>query len=42
MSRIPPTPVESVSPAARDFMSRRGELNVFRLLAGAPKVFDGA
>jgi 4-carboxymuconolactone decarboxylase len=41
VSRIPLTPVESVSPAARDFMRRRGELNVFRLLAGAPKVFDG-
>ncbi|MEW1654301.1 carboxymuconolactone decarboxylase family protein [Streptomyces sp. NPDC093707] len=41
MSRIPLTPVESVSPAARDFMRRHGELNVFRLLAGAPKVFDG-
>ncbi|MYV46436.1 hypothetical protein [Streptomyces sp. SID2888] len=34
-------PVESVSPAARDFMCRRGELNVSRLLAGAPKVFAG-
>lgn len=41
MSRIPLTPVESVTPTARDFMRRRGELNVFRLLAGAPKVFDG-
>ncbi|MFE7430879.1 carboxymuconolactone decarboxylase family protein [Streptomyces sp. NPDC057545] len=41
MSRIPLTPVESVGPAARDFMRRRGELNAFRLLAGAPKVFDG-
>ena len=41
MSRIPLTSVDSVTPAARDFMSRRGELNVFRLLAGAPQVFDG-
>ncbi|GLW07975.1 hypothetical carboxymuconolactone decarboxylase [Microtetraspora sp. NBRC 13810] len=41
MSRIPLTPVESLAPAARDFMRRRGELNVFRLLAGAPEVFDG-
>ncbi|MEU6016872.1 carboxymuconolactone decarboxylase family protein [Streptomyces sp. NPDC047515] len=41
MSRIPLTPVASVSPAARDFLDRHGELNVFRLLAGAPRVFDG-
>ncbi|KUJ34003.1 carboxymuconolactone decarboxylase family protein [Streptomyces sp. MI02-2A] len=41
MSRIPLSPAASASPDARDFMRRRGELNVFRLLAGAPKVFDG-
>lgn len=41
MSRIPLTPVESLTPTARDFLRRHGELNVFRLLAGAPKVFDG-
>lgn len=41
MSRLPLTRIEDATPAAREFMHRRGELNVFRLLAGAPRVFDG-
>jgi 4-carboxymuconolactone decarboxylase len=41
MSRIPLTDPAQASPTAREFISRRGELNVFRLLAGAPRVFDG-
>jgi len=41
MSRIPLVPVERQSAAIREFMDRRGELNVFRLLANAPTVFVG-
>jgi 4-carboxymuconolactone decarboxylase len=41
MSRIPPMPVERAPAETRDFLQRRGTLNVFRLLATAPRVFSG-
>jgi 4-carboxymuconolactone decarboxylase len=41
MSRIPLVPVEQQPAAIRQFMARRGELNVFRLLANAPHAFVG-
>ena len=41
MSRIPPIAVERVPAESRDFLKRRGALNVFRLLANAPRVFGG-
>ena len=41
MSRIPLTAVDQQPEAIRHFMARRGELNVFRLLANAPHVFVG-
>jgi 4-carboxymuconolactone decarboxylase len=41
MSRIPLTPVDQQPEPIREFMSRRGDLNVFRLLAHAPAVFVG-
>jgi 4-carboxymuconolactone decarboxylase len=41
MSRIPPLPVERTPAETRDFLRRRGALNVFRLLATAPRVFRG-
>jgi 4-carboxymuconolactone decarboxylase len=41
MSRIPLTSTDRQPEAIRQFMSRRGELNVFRLLANAPHVFTG-
>src|SRR5215475_9679559 len=41
MSRIPLTPAEQVPAETRDFLQRRGALNVFRLLATAPRVFRG-
>jgi 4-carboxymuconolactone decarboxylase len=41
MSRIPLTSIEQQPEAIRQFMARRGELNVFRLLANAPEVFIG-
>jgi 4-carboxymuconolactone decarboxylase len=41
MSCIPLTTSGDATSAAREFMRRRSELNVFRLLAGAPTVFDG-
>jgi 4-carboxymuconolactone decarboxylase len=41
VSRIPLKPIEQIPEAARDFTVRRGNLNVFRLLANAPRVFDG-
>lgn len=41
MSRIPLLPVERAPAETRDFMQRRGTLNVFRLLATAPRVFRG-
>jgi 4-carboxymuconolactone decarboxylase len=41
MSRIPPIPVDRAPAETRDFLQRRGALNVFRLLATAPRVFGG-
>jgi 4-carboxymuconolactone decarboxylase len=41
MSRIPLPGTERQPDAIRRFMTRRGELNVFRLLANAPQVFTG-
>jgi 4-carboxymuconolactone decarboxylase len=41
MSRIPLTTVDQQSEPIREFMARRGGLNVFRLLANAPHVFVG-
>jgi 4-carboxymuconolactone decarboxylase len=41
MSRIPLTGVEEQPEPIRQFMARRGDLNVFRLLAIAPHVFVG-
>jgi 4-carboxymuconolactone decarboxylase len=41
MSRIALTSVEEQPEPIRQFMARRGELNVFRLLANAPHVFVG-
>jgi 4-carboxymuconolactone decarboxylase len=41
MSRMPLTAVDQLSEPIRQFMARRGELNVFRLLAHAPAVFAG-
>jgi 4-carboxymuconolactone decarboxylase len=41
MSRMPLTTVGQLSEPIREFMARRGELNVFRLLAHAPAVFIG-
>jgi 4-carboxymuconolactone decarboxylase len=41
MSRIPLTNVDEQPEPIRQFMARRGELNVFRLLANAPRVFVG-
>jgi 4-carboxymuconolactone decarboxylase len=41
MSRIVLTNVEQQPEPVRAFMARRGELNVFRLLANAPNVFSG-
>lgn len=41
MSRIAPVPVERAPADTRDFLQRRGALNVFRLLANAPRVFGG-
>jgi 4-carboxymuconolactone decarboxylase len=41
MSRISPLPVERLPAETRDFVERRGALNVFRLLATAPRVFGG-
>lgn len=40
-ARIPLAGVDALSLTGRDFLARRGELNVFRLLAGAPRAFDG-
>ena len=39
MSRMPLTPADQQSAPVREFMARRGELNLFRLLAHAPAVF---
>jgi 4-carboxymuconolactone decarboxylase len=41
VARIPLTDPKDLDTTAREFMSRRGELNVFRLLAGAGRVFPG-
>lgn len=41
MSRIPPMPAERLPAETQDFLQRRGALNVFRLLATAPRVFGG-
>jgi 4-carboxymuconolactone decarboxylase len=41
MSRIPLASVESQSEPIQQWMARRGNLNVFRLLANAPNVFAG-
>jgi 4-carboxymuconolactone decarboxylase len=41
MSRIPLVDPEQQSEPVRDFMARRGTLNVFRMLANAPDVFVG-
>jgi 4-carboxymuconolactone decarboxylase len=41
MSRISLTTVDQQCEPIREFMARRGELNVFRLLAHAPAVFVG-
>lgn len=41
MSRMPLTAVDQQSEPIREFMARRGELNLFRLLAHAPAVFVG-
>lgn len=39
MSRIPLTATGNHPEATRQFIARRGELNLFRLLANAPRVF---
>jgi 4-carboxymuconolactone decarboxylase len=41
MSRIPLTCIEHQPEPIQDFMARRGDLDVFRLLANAPQVFAG-
>src|ERR1700739_572057 len=41
MPRKPPPPAHQQSAPIREFMARRGELNLFRLLAHAPAVFAG-
>ncbi|WP_066368084.1 carboxymuconolactone decarboxylase family protein [Herbidospora mongoliensis] len=41
MSRLPLAPVDHAPEPFREFMARRGELNVFRLIANAPAVCDG-
>jgi 4-carboxymuconolactone decarboxylase len=41
MSRIPVTSIEEQPDPIREWMARRGNLNVFRLLANAPHVFVG-
>ncbi|HUH69561.1 MAG TPA: carboxymuconolactone decarboxylase family protein [Mycobacterium sp.] len=41
MSRIPLTNIEQQPEPIRQFMARRGDLNVLRLLANAPNVFGG-
>ena len=41
MSRMPLTSADQRSAPIREFMARRGELNLFRLLAHAPAVFAG-
>jgi len=41
MSRIPLVDAEQQPEPIREFIARRGNLNVFRLLANAPNVFAG-
>ena len=41
MSRIPLTSIDEQPEPVRQWMARRGNLNVFRLLANAPHVFLG-
>jgi 4-carboxymuconolactone decarboxylase len=41
MSRIPLASIEQQPEPIRQFMARRGDLNLFRLLANAPNVFGG-
>jgi 4-carboxymuconolactone decarboxylase len=41
MSRIPFVDLEAQPEPIRDFAARRGNLNVFRVLANAPNVFAG-
>jgi 4-carboxymuconolactone decarboxylase len=41
MSRIPLTTVDQQPEPIRQFIARRGDLNLFRLLANAPTVFVG-
>ena len=41
MSRIPLVDIEQQPEPIREFMARRGDLNVFRLIAHAPNVFVG-
>ncbi|HXO79272.1 MAG TPA: carboxymuconolactone decarboxylase family protein [Mycobacterium sp.] len=41
MPRIPLTSIEDQTEPVRQWMARRGNLNVFRLLANAPHVFPG-
>ena len=41
MSRIPLINIEQQPEPIRQFMARRGDLNVFRLIANAPNVFVG-
>lgn len=41
MSRIPLTSIEQQPEPVRQWMARRGNLKVFRLLANAPRVFPG-
>ncbi len=41
MSRIPLASIEEQPEPIREWMQRRGNLNVFRLLANAPQVFAG-
>jgi 4-carboxymuconolactone decarboxylase len=41
MSRTPLTSIEQLPEPIRQFMARRGNLNVFRLLANVPHVFVG-
>ncbi|MDT7735467.1 MAG: hypothetical protein QOE12_2641 [Mycobacterium sp.] len=41
MSRIPLADIDQQSEPIREFVARRGALNVFRVLANAPRVFTG-
>jgi 4-carboxymuconolactone decarboxylase len=41
MSRIPLADIDQQPEAVREFIARRGTLNVFRVLANAPDVFAG-